>query len=277
MATVRHRTRGFRELVRSTTLDELGDQMSFYVPALAWTPRTLRRYRKEVLRLLAEVAFGSGALAVIGGTIGVMVAMTLFTGVLVGLQGYGALDQIGTSALTGFLSAFFNTREIAPLVAGRRSLRDRRRGFTAQLGAMRISEEVDALEVMGVPCCRTSSPPASSPGSSRSSRCTRSGCSSYLASHRGRHLFNGQSAAPTTTTSTCSSAGGRALLVRQGADLQRRDHPDPLLLRLPRHRRPRRCGRRGGRAVRPSIVTVASSTSSSARHLGHDTTVRVAG
>ncbi|GAA1946268.1 ABC transporter permease [Amycolatopsis minnesotensis] len=133
------------------TLDGLGDQMSFYARALAWTPRTIRRYMKEVLRLLAEVSFGSGSLAVIGGTVGVMVGLTLFTGVLVGLQGYSALNSIGTSAFTGFLTAFFNTREIAPLVAGLALSATVGAGFTAQLGAMRISEEIDALEVMGVP------------------------------------------------------------------------------------------------------------------------------
>ena len=133
------------------TLDTLGDQMSFYGRALLWTPRTLRRYTKEVLRLLAEVSFGSGSLAVIGGTVGVMVGLTLFTGVLVGLQGYSALNSIGTSAFTGFLTAFFNTREIAPLVAGLALSATVGAGFTAQLGAMRISEEIDALEDMGVP------------------------------------------------------------------------------------------------------------------------------
>jgi len=133
------------------TLDGLGDQMSFYLRAIAWVPRALRRYVKEILRLLAEVSFGSGALAVIGGTIGVMVGMTIFTGVVVGLQGYTALSQIGTAAFTGFISAYFNTREIAPLVAGLALSATVGSGFTAQLGAMRISEEVDALEVMGIP------------------------------------------------------------------------------------------------------------------------------
>jgi phospholipid/cholesterol/gamma-HCH transport system permease protein len=103
------------------------------------------------MRLMAEVSFGSGALAVIGGTIGVMVGMTAFTGVVVGLQGYSALNQVGTSALAGFISAYFNTREIAPLVAGIALSATVGCGFTAQLGAMRISEEIDALEVMGVP------------------------------------------------------------------------------------------------------------------------------
>jgi len=132
-------------------LDSLGEQMSFYLRALAWTPRTLRRYKKEVLRLLAEVTFGSGALAVIGGTVGVITFLSFFTGTEVGLQGYAALNQIGTGAFTGFISAYLNTREIAPLVAGLALSATVGCGFTAQLGAMRISEEIDALEVMAVP------------------------------------------------------------------------------------------------------------------------------
>ncbi|RRO14327.1 ABC transporter permease [Saccharopolyspora rhizosphaerae] len=131
-------------------LDTSGDQALFYLRALAWAPRTLRRYSKEVVRLLAEVTFGSGALAVLGGTIGVMVGMTLFTGTVVGMQGYTALNQLGTASFTGFVSAYFNTREVAPLVAGLALSATVGCGFTAQLGAMRISEEIDALEVMAV-------------------------------------------------------------------------------------------------------------------------------
>ena len=134
-----------------SVLDDLGDQMAFYIRAIAWTPRTLRRYKKEVLRLLSEVTFGTGALAVIGGTVGVITFLAFFTGTEVGLQGYQALDQLGTGAFTGFLSAYFNTREIAPLVAGLALSATVGCGFTAQLGAMRISEEIDALEVMAVP------------------------------------------------------------------------------------------------------------------------------
>jgi phospholipid/cholesterol/gamma-HCH transport system permease protein len=132
-------------------LDDLGEQMSFYVRALAWTPRTIRRYKKEVLRLLSEVVFGSGSLAVIGGTVGVIAFMSFFTGTEVGLQGYAALDQLGVGPIAGFISAYFNTREIAPLVAGLALSATVGCGFTAQLGAMRISEEIDALEVMAVP------------------------------------------------------------------------------------------------------------------------------
>ncbi|WP_020575519.1 MlaE family ABC transporter permease [Actinopolymorpha alba] len=132
-------------------LDALGGQLAFYLRAIAWTPRTIRRYRREVLRLLAEVSFGTGALAVVGGTVGVIAFLAFFTGTEVGLQGYAALNQLGTSAYTGFVSAYFNTREIAPLIAGIALAATVGCGFTAQLGAMRISEEVDALEVMAVP------------------------------------------------------------------------------------------------------------------------------
>ncbi|TDV52330.1 MlaE family ABC transporter permease [Actinophytocola oryzae] len=132
-------------------LATLGQQLAFYARVLAWVPRTLAHYPREILRLLSDVFFGSGALAVIGGTLGVMIGMTVFTGLIVGLQGYSALNQLGTSALTGFIAAYFDTREVAPLAAGLALSATVGCGFTAQLGAMRISEEIDALEVMAVP------------------------------------------------------------------------------------------------------------------------------
>ena len=91
-------------------LDSLGEQMRFYVRSLAWSGRTIRRYKKEVIRLLAEVSLGSGALSVIGGTVGVIAFLAFFTGSQVGLQGYSSLNQLGTGAFTGFVSAYLNTR-----------------------------------------------------------------------------------------------------------------------------------------------------------------------
>jgi len=136
---------------RANTLADVGWQLAFYGRTVGSAPRAVRRYPKETLRLLSEVCFGTGGLAVIGGTLGVMIGMTVFTGAVVGLQGYSALQQLGTAALTGFISAYFNTREVAPLSAGLALSATVGCGFTAQLGAMRISEEIDALEVMAVP------------------------------------------------------------------------------------------------------------------------------
>ncbi|MCY4724948.1 ABC transporter permease [Nocardioides sp. STR2] len=133
------------------SLDDLGGQLAFHLAVLRAVPRSVTRYPREIMRILAEVTLGSGALAVIGGTVGVIIGMTFFTGAQVGLSGYAALDQLGTAAFSGFVSAYFNTREIAPLVAGIALAATVGCGFTAQLGAMRISEEVDALEVMAIP------------------------------------------------------------------------------------------------------------------------------
>ena len=131
-------------------LAQLGADLRFYLNVLLHIPGTLRNYPKEVLRLLSEVSFGSGALAVIGGTIGVMLGLTLSVGFVVGMQGYAALDQLGTATLNGFISAYFNTREVAPMVAALALSATVGAGFTAQLGAMRINEEVDALRAMAV-------------------------------------------------------------------------------------------------------------------------------
>ena len=132
-------------------LDELGHQAAFYGRTLAWSWRVIQHYKKEVMRLLSEVAFGTGALAVIGGTVVIVVFMTFFTGLEVGQQGYNSLNQLGAAVYTGFISAYFNTREIAPIIAGIALSATVGAGFTAQLGAMRASEEIDALESLAVP------------------------------------------------------------------------------------------------------------------------------
>jgi phospholipid/cholesterol/gamma-HCH transport system permease protein len=132
-------------------LEDSGEQLAFYGRSVGWLPRTVVSYKKEVVRLIAEVSLGSGALAMIGGSVGVIAFLTFFTGTEVGLEGYQGLQQIGIAAFAGFVSAYFNTREIAPLVAGLALTATVGAGFTAQLGAMRIAEEIDALEVMGIP------------------------------------------------------------------------------------------------------------------------------
>jgi phospholipid/cholesterol/gamma-HCH transport system permease protein len=132
-------------------LEDLGRQTAFYGRTMRWSGRTVRRYKKECVRLLAEVAFGTGALAVIGGTVVIVIFMTFFTGLEVGQQGYNSLNSLGAAVYTGFISAYFNTREIAPIIAGLALSATVGCGFTAQLGAMRVGEEIDALESLAVP------------------------------------------------------------------------------------------------------------------------------
>jgi phospholipid/cholesterol/gamma-HCH transport system permease protein len=136
---------------RRLRIEEYGDQLLFYVKALSWTPRAISRYKREIGNTLAEVAFGVGGLSLIAGTVGVIAFMAFFAGTEVGIQGYASLSQIGVAKFTAFISAYFNTREVAPLVSSIALAATVGCGYTARLGAMRISEEIDALEVMGVP------------------------------------------------------------------------------------------------------------------------------
>lgn len=46
-------------------LDQLGDQLSFYGKAYGWTFKTISRYKREVLRQLGGITFGTGALALV--------------------------------------------------------------------------------------------------------------------------------------------------------------------------------------------------------------------
>ena len=131
-------------------LDRLGLQTLFYGHTLRSLGDAVLHYRTEILRLIAEMGFGVGALAAIGGTVVIVSFLTLSVGALVAVIGYNQLSTVGAEALTGFVSAFFNVRLIAPLIAGVALAATIGAGATAQLGAMRINEEIDALEVMGI-------------------------------------------------------------------------------------------------------------------------------
>lgn len=132
------------------TLTRIGTQAEFYGSTVVHTRAALVHYRIEIARQIAQMSLGAGALAVIGGTVVIVGFLTLSTGALVAVQGYNQFASFGTEALTGFASAYFNVRLIAPLIAGIALAATIGAGATAQLGAMRINEEIDALEVMGI-------------------------------------------------------------------------------------------------------------------------------
>jgi phospholipid/cholesterol/gamma-HCH transport system permease protein len=131
--------------------NRLGSQTAFYVRALGLVWEAVVRYKTETLRLIANMSLGVGALAVIGGTVVIVTVLTMSTGGLVGIQLYRSLSDVGVQALSGFASAYINTRLASPLIACVGLAATIGAGATAQLGAMRINEEIDALEVMGIP------------------------------------------------------------------------------------------------------------------------------
>lgn len=131
-------------------LTRIGLQAQFYGNTLRSIGAAVTDYRLEMVRLIAQMSLGTGALAVIGGTTVIVGFLTLSTGALIAVQGYNQFANVGVEALTGFASAYFNVRLISPVIAGIGLAATIGAGATAQLGAMRINEEIDALEVMGI-------------------------------------------------------------------------------------------------------------------------------
>ncbi|BBY64968.1 ABC transporter permease [Mycolicibacterium helvum] len=130
--------------------NRIGAQTEFHFRTVTSIGVAIVHYRKEVLRLIAQMGLGVGALAIIGGTVAIVGFLTLSTGAVIAVQGYNQFANIGVEALTGFASAFLNVRIIAPGTTAIALSATIGAGATAQLGAMRINEEIDALEVIGI-------------------------------------------------------------------------------------------------------------------------------
>ncbi|MGH3451279.1 MAG: MlaE family ABC transporter permease [Haloechinothrix sp.] len=149
LTRIRHAVAGPTDRVAGG-LAEVGAHLYFYARAIAYVPMALVKYWRHIVRLIAEISFGSATILAAGGTVGVVFAMSFVSGAQVGLEGFRGLDLVGLAPLSGAVSGLVNTRELAPVVAGIALAAKVGTGFTAQLGAMRISEEIDALEVMSV-------------------------------------------------------------------------------------------------------------------------------
>ncbi|MCK0093087.1 ABC transporter permease [Rhodococcus sp. HNM0563] len=133
-----------------TVIARLGHMVTFLMRAIAAIPTTLRHYRKEFLRILSDVTWGNGSLVVGGGTAGVIIVLGAAAGAIVAIEGYNALHLLGLEPATGMISSTATTRELAPIMASLAFAAQAGCRFTAQLGAMRISEEIDAMETLAI-------------------------------------------------------------------------------------------------------------------------------
>src|ERR1700722_20292377 len=95
---------------RVGSLGRIGDHALFYGKSLAGVPFAATHYRREVVRLIAEISMGAGTLAMIGGTVVIVGFLTLAAGGPLALQGSSSVGNIGIEAPTGFLAAFINVR-----------------------------------------------------------------------------------------------------------------------------------------------------------------------
>ena len=123
-------------------LDVLGDIVMFAARALSQIPRSIR-YGGEIWWYAAFLAVSSTPVALV---------ITYFSGSECSVEAYYSLHQLGgAESLAGVFNALCDMREITPLFFGFAIGAKVGCGIVAELGTMRINEEIDALETMGVP------------------------------------------------------------------------------------------------------------------------------
>ena len=129
---------------------QLGHITTFTIDTVAGIRHVATTYRRQTLLFIQEFAWGRGAVLVGGGTAIVLVILGMAVGASIGIQGYASLDLVGMGSLTGFISSYANTRELAPMIAAIGFAAQAGCRLTAEIGSMRIAEEIDALESMAV-------------------------------------------------------------------------------------------------------------------------------
>lgn len=145
-------TRSFRVVRRpfSNAIAELGQAAVFTIKTITLLPKTLRHYRKQTMSTMNNMAWGNGSLIVDGGVVSLMFFLGVAVGAVVAIQAFMAFDLLGFGALTGIIGSFGNVRVIAPIITGIGFAAQAGCRMTAEIGAMRISEEIDATESMGL-------------------------------------------------------------------------------------------------------------------------------
>ncbi|MBO0852586.1 MAG: ABC transporter permease [Nocardia sp.] len=134
----------------SNAMHEFGQIVVFTGRTLYLLPVTVRQYRKQLLKTMNEMAWGSGSLIVDGGVVSLMFFLGIAVGAVVAIEAFTALNLLGFGALTGIIGSFANLRVIAPIMTGIGFAAQAGCRMTAEIGSMRISEEIDATESMGL-------------------------------------------------------------------------------------------------------------------------------
>lgn len=127
----------------------LGVATRFFLYALACSGESFRRFP-----LVIKEIYFTGVLSLI-----IMLVSALFVGMVLGLQGYNTLQKYGSSEAVGVLVALSLVRELGPVVtallfAGRAGT-----AITAEIGLMRATEQLSAMEMMAInPIARVVAP-----------------------------------------------------------------------------------------------------------------------
>ncbi|MTE15923.1 ABC transporter permease [Nocardia aurantiaca] len=131
-------------------VENLGFVLAFVWQVLSSIPLTLKRYRSETMRAISDMTWGRGSVIVGGGTVPMMIVLGLVMGASVAVESFTTLDMLGMGPVSGLVSAYATTRELAPIVAAIGFAAQAGCRMTAEIGSMRISEEIDAIESLGL-------------------------------------------------------------------------------------------------------------------------------
>ncbi|RMH06707.1 MAG: ABC transporter permease [Nitrospirae bacterium] len=121
-------------------IQEMGRMFLFLLQVGLWALRPPFRPR-EILKQLHVIGFK---------TTFVVVLTAIFTGMVLALQGYYSLRKFGAEALLGSAVALSMIRELGPVLASLMVTARSGSAMTAEIGLMRITEQIDALETMAV-------------------------------------------------------------------------------------------------------------------------------
>ncbi len=142
----------FFSMVGANTIDRiwrLGFAARFFIGMLSHSRETFRRPR-----LLVRELYVSGVLSLI-----IILVSGLFVGLVLGLQGYDTLQRYGSSEALGILVALSLVRELGPVVAGLLFASRAGSSMTAEVGLMKATEQLTAMDMMAVnPLARIMAP-----------------------------------------------------------------------------------------------------------------------
>ena len=134
------------ELIRAgghrmnNALQTLGFGARFFVTLLACSGQSFRR-----LHLTVREIYFSGFQSML-----IIVVSGLFIGMVLGLQGYETLQRYGSSEALGVLVALSLTRELGPVVAALLFASRAGSSITAEIGLMKATEQLMAMDMMAV-------------------------------------------------------------------------------------------------------------------------------
>jgi len=127
----------------------LGFASRFFVMVFAYSGTALRRF----FLTIREIYF-TGVLSLI-----IILVSGLFVGMVLGLQGYDTLQRYGSSEALGVLVALSLVRELGPVVSALLFASRAGSAITAEIGLMKATEQLSAMEMMAVnPIARVVAP-----------------------------------------------------------------------------------------------------------------------